>query len=76
MLSAFNYAKGITEGVELSAKFNSGNFQAYGNLAVGQEKATQVVSNQFLFDNFTPVPAARRPDRIPIHRHALDLHRS
>ena len=56
VLSAFNYAKGITEGVELSAKFNSGNFQAYGNLAVGQEKATQVVSNQFLFDNVTPVP--------------------
>jgi outer membrane receptor protein involved in Fe transport len=56
VLSAFNYAKGITEGVELSAKFNSGNFHAYGNLAVGQEKATQVVSNQFLFDNVTPVP--------------------
>jgi outer membrane receptor protein involved in Fe transport len=56
VLSAFNYAKGITEGVELSAKFNSGNFQAYGNLAVGQEKATQVVSNQFLFDNVTQVP--------------------
>jgi outer membrane receptor protein involved in Fe transport len=56
VLSAFNYAKGVTEGVELSAKFNSGNFQAYGNLAVGQEKATQVVSNQFLFDNVTPVP--------------------
>jgi outer membrane receptor protein involved in Fe transport len=51
VLSGFNYAKGIAEGVELSAKFNSGNFQAYANLAVGQEKATQVVSNQFLFDN-------------------------
>ncbi|MGC2125530.1 MAG: TonB-dependent receptor, partial [Xanthobacteraceae bacterium] len=54
VLSAFNYAKGINEGVEFSAKFHSGNFQAYGNLAVGQEKATNVVSNQYLFDNVTP----------------------
>jgi outer membrane receptor protein involved in Fe transport len=55
VLNAFNYAKGINEGVEFSAKFNSGNFQAYGNLAVGQEKATQVVSNQYLFNNVTPL---------------------
>jgi outer membrane receptor protein involved in Fe transport len=55
VLSAFNYAKGIVEGVELSAKFHSGNFQAYGNLAVGSERASQVVSNQFLFDNTTPL---------------------
>jgi outer membrane receptor protein involved in Fe transport len=55
VLSAFNYAKGINEGIELSAKFNSGNFQAYGNLAVGEEKATQPVSNQYLFDNTTPL---------------------
>jgi hypothetical protein len=55
VLSAFNYAKGINEGVEFSAKYRSGNFQAYGNLAVGQEKATQVVSNQYLFDNVTPL---------------------
>ncbi len=43
------------EGVEFSAKYHSGNFQAYGNLAVGQEKATNVVSNQYLFDNATPL---------------------
>jgi outer membrane receptor protein involved in Fe transport len=55
VLSAFNYAKGVTEGIEFSAKYHSGNFQAYGNLAVGQEKATQPVSNQFLFDNTTPL---------------------
>jgi outer membrane receptor protein involved in Fe transport len=55
VLSGFNYAKGINEGVELSAKFHSGNFDAYGNLAVGQEKATGVVSNQYLFDNVTPL---------------------
>ena len=54
VLSAFNYAKGVVQGVEFSAKYNSGNFQAYGNLAVGEEKATQPVSNQYLFDNTTP----------------------
>jgi outer membrane receptor protein involved in Fe transport len=55
VLSAFNYAQGINEGVEFSAKYHSGNFQAYGNLAIGQEKATNVVSNQYLFDNVTPL---------------------
>ncbi len=55
VLSAFNYAKGITEGVEFSLKYRSGNFQAYGNLSVGQEKATDVVSNQYLFDNTIPL---------------------
>jgi outer membrane receptor protein involved in Fe transport len=53
ILSGFNYAKGVSQGVEFSAKFRSGNFQAYANLAVAQEKATQPVSNQFLFDNAT-----------------------
>jgi opacity protein-like surface antigen/outer membrane receptor protein involved in Fe transport len=56
ILSGFNYAKGVAQGVEFSAKFHDGNFQAYANLAVAQEKATQPVSNQFLFDNATPVP--------------------
>ena len=55
VLSAFNYNQGVAQGVEFSAKFRSGNFQAYANLAVGQEKATQPVSNQFLFDNTTPL---------------------
>jgi hypothetical protein len=55
LLSAFNYAHGLAEGVELSAKFHSGHFDAYANVAVSEEKATQVVSNQFLFDNATPV---------------------
>ena len=35
--------------------FTGATFQAYANLAVGQEKATNVVSNQFLFDNVTPL---------------------
>ena len=56
ILSGFNYAEGVAQGVEFSAKFHSGNFQAYANLAVSQEKATQPVSNQYLFDNATPQP--------------------
>jgi outer membrane receptor protein involved in Fe transport len=59
VLSAFNYAKGINEGVELSLKYKNGGFQAYGNLAVAQQKATDVVSNQYLFDNN---PANALPD--------------
>jgi outer membrane receptor protein involved in Fe transport len=55
VLSAFNYAQGYVEGVEFSAKFHSGYFQAYANLAVGEERATQPVSNQYLFDNVTPL---------------------
>jgi outer membrane receptor protein involved in Fe transport len=55
VLSAFNYAKGINEGAELSLKYTNGNFQAFGNLAVAQQKATNVVSNHYLFDNTTPL---------------------
>jgi outer membrane receptor protein involved in Fe transport len=53
VLSAFNYQKGVNEGVELSLKYTNGNFQGYGNLAVAQQRATNVVSNQYLFDNTT-----------------------
>ena len=55
VLSAFNYAKGVVQGVEFSAKYHDGGFQAYGNLAVSQEKATDVVSNQYLFDTAMPL---------------------
>jgi outer membrane receptor protein involved in Fe transport len=55
VLSAFNYAKGYVEGIEFSAKYHNGNLQAYANLAVGEERATDVVSNQYLFDNATPL---------------------
>jgi outer membrane receptor protein involved in Fe transport len=55
VLSAFNYAKAYNEGVEFTAKFSSGDFQAYGNVSVAQQKATDVVSNQYLFDNTTPL---------------------
>ena len=55
VLNAFNYAKGVAQGVEFSAKYHSGNLDAYVNLALSQEKATDVVSNQYLFDNTTPL---------------------
>jgi outer membrane receptor protein involved in Fe transport len=55
VLSAFNYAEGINEGIEFTAKYKSGNFQAYANLATARQKATDVVSNQYLFDNTTPL---------------------
>jgi len=55
VLSAFNYAKGYNEGIELKARFTSGNFQAYANFAAAQQRATDVVSNQYLFDNVAPL---------------------
>jgi hypothetical protein len=54
VLQAFNYLHGMTEGVELNAKYHNGGLDAYLNVAVSQEKATTPVSNQFLFDNTTP----------------------
>jgi TonB dependent receptor len=55
VLDAFNYAKGINEGVEFTAKFNSSYLDAYFNYAIGKEKAMGPVSNQYLFDNNTPL---------------------
>jgi outer membrane receptor protein involved in Fe transport len=55
VLSAFNYAKGFAEGIEFSAKYTSGDLQIYGNLAVSQERAIDVVSNQYLIDNTMPL---------------------
>jgi outer membrane receptor protein involved in Fe transport len=53
--SGFNYEKAYNEGVEVSAKYRNGNFNAYGSLAWGIQKGTNVVSNQFLFDDTTPL---------------------
>jgi hypothetical protein len=51
ILSGFNYDKAYNEGVEASAKYRDGNFQAYGNVAWGIQKGTNIVSNQYLIDN-------------------------
>jgi outer membrane receptor protein involved in Fe transport len=50
VLTAFNYARGENEGVELKANYTDGNFKAYANFAWAKQIATQVVSNQYLFD--------------------------
>jgi outer membrane receptor protein involved in Fe transport len=50
VLTAFNYAKGENEGLELKANYTNGNFKAYANFAWAKQIATQVVSNQYLFD--------------------------
>jgi len=49
VLTGFNYAKGINEGVELKANYTNGNFRAYGNLAWATQIGKDIVSNQFLF---------------------------
>lgn len=50
VLTAFNYASGQNAGVELSAKYRNGGLSAYANLAIARQIATNVVSNQYLFD--------------------------
>jgi outer membrane receptor protein involved in Fe transport len=55
VLTAFNYAEAENAGVELSAKYVNGNFQAYGNIAWARQIAIDPISNQFLFDNTTPL---------------------
>ena len=55
ILNGFNYDKAYNEGVEASAKYRDGHFQAYGNVSWGIQKATDVVSNQYLFDDTMPL---------------------
>jgi outer membrane receptor protein involved in Fe transport len=50
VLTAFNYARGTNEGVEFKANYTNGNFRAYGSVAWAKQIASQVVSNQYLFD--------------------------
>ncbi len=50
VLSGFNYERGENIGLELKATYTNGNFRAYGNLAWAKQIATNVVSNQYLFD--------------------------
>jgi hypothetical protein len=50
VLTAFNYERAYNTGVEFKSVYQSGDFRAYGNLAWGRQRATQVTSNQFLFD--------------------------
>ena len=49
-LTAFNYAKGENEGVELKVKYAKDGMLLYGNLAWARQVATQFASNQYLID--------------------------
>ncbi|MGP0091398.1 MAG: TonB-dependent receptor [Xanthobacteraceae bacterium] len=48
-LTAFNYAQAYNYGVELSGKYTSGPLQLYGNFAWAVQKATDIVSQEYLF---------------------------
>ncbi|MDI4640313.1 TonB-dependent receptor [Rhodoblastus acidophilus] len=50
VLTAFNYAKGFNQGLEFKVNYEQGDFRAYANLALAKQMATNVVSNQYLFD--------------------------
>jgi outer membrane receptor protein involved in Fe transport len=49
VLSAFNYARAQNTGVELKTSYTNGNLRLYGNLAWARQRATDLVSNQYLF---------------------------
>ncbi len=50
VLTAFNYEQGFNRGVEAKVNYDDGDLRAYGNVAVGNQRAKTVISNQFLFD--------------------------
>jgi hypothetical protein len=50
ILSSFNYQRGRIYGGELTTNYDHGPFSAYGNLAWGWARGTNVSSAQFLFD--------------------------
>jgi hypothetical protein len=75
VLTAFNYAQGENFGVELSTKYKNGPFQAYDNIAVARQIATNPISNQFLFDNATPLPSLGGLTEFQIPANPLGLHR-
>ncbi len=49
VLTAFNYDHAFNDGVELKINYQHDGFRAYGNLAVAQQRAKEVSSNQYLF---------------------------
>jgi len=51
ILSVFNYGHANVLGLEFTGSYDVGNWSVYGNLSVGRERATQIVSQEF---NFSP----------------------
>jgi outer membrane cobalamin receptor len=50
ILSAFNYARGVVQGIEATASYAHGGFSSYVNLAHSRALGTDWASAQFLFD--------------------------
>ena len=50
VLTQFNWAHAYSEGIEAKVKYKDGNFSAYANLAFNKTRATDPVSNQYVFD--------------------------
>lgn len=48
--SPFNYARSKGWGVEAGFNYESPGLEFYGNVARGQQKAKEIISNQFFFD--------------------------
>jgi outer membrane receptor protein involved in Fe transport len=51
ILSAFNYAEGLQEGVELTGSYDRGPWSAYGNVALSRAMGKNIISAQ---NNFAP----------------------
>jgi outer membrane receptor protein involved in Fe transport len=49
VLSGFNYAKAYNAGLETKVAYQMGDLRAYANLAWARQRATEIVSNQYLF---------------------------
>ena len=49
VLTAFNYDHAYNDGIEFKTTYKDGGFSAYGNVAVAQQRAKEVSSNQYLF---------------------------
>ena len=49
IFTPFNYAKGNQYGVEVTANYTQGGFNAYANFAFERATGEQIVSSQFLF---------------------------
>jgi outer membrane receptor protein involved in Fe transport len=49
ILTAFNYAKGLQEGVELTSSYDRGPWSSYANLALSRAMGTDIVSAQYNF---------------------------
>ncbi|MEA2740494.1 MAG: hypothetical protein QOH05_3801 [Acetobacteraceae bacterium] len=49
ILTAFNYAQGMQEGVELTGSYDHGPLSIYGNLAVSRAMGKDIISAQYNF---------------------------